>query len=301
MILKILSILIITCTICIKIACAQDFNARVQVLSPKIQATNKRAFTVLETAIKDFINGRKWSNDLISAEERIDCSLIINITEWDGSSNYKAEAQIQSNRPVYNSTYLSPLLNIIDKDFSFNYTEGQIIDYTDQSYQNNLGSLLAFYAYLMLGLDYDSFAPFGGNPYLVKAQVVVTNAQIAAYTGWKSFDSNRNRYWLIENLNDQSNQVIRQFYYDYHRNGLDKMSESISKSLKTISTTIKSLEKLDKQKQGSVFPQVFFTTKADEFIAVLSKVDSREKAEANHILTSLDPSNGTKYQALLRK
>lgn len=280
---------------------AQDFNARVQVLSPKIQTTNKRAFDVLETAIKDFLNGRKWSSDPILPQERMDCNFVLNITDWDGSSNYKAEAQIQLSRPVYNSSFNTTLLNIVDKDFSFNYTEGQIIDYNDQRFENNLGALLAFYAYVMLGLDNDSFSPLGGTPFFLKAKTVVTNAQTAAYSGWKAFDSNRNRYWLAENLNDRDYLVLRNFSYAYHRNGLDKMQENVSKSRKVISNLLRSLTQIDQQKLGAMFPQIFFTAKADEFISVFMKADAQEKLAAYNILSNVDPANGSKYQLLQKK
>ena len=143
-------------------AIAQDLNARVQVVSPKIQTTNKRIFQALETAMKDFLNGRKWSADNILPQERIDCNFVFNITSWDGSSAFTGELQVQSSRPVYNSTYTTTLINILDKDIDFTYTEGQTIDYTDQNYQSNLSSIMAFYAYIIVGMDYDTFSRYGG-------------------------------------------------------------------------------------------------------------------------------------------
>ena len=174
-------------------AAAQDLNARVQVLSPKIQTTNKQIFKALETAMKDFITGRKWSTDAILPQERIDCTFILNITSWDGSSTYSGELQVLSTRPVFNSTYSSTLLNTLDKDIDFTYTEGQTMDYTDQNFQGNLTSILAFYAYIVVGMDYDTFSLYGGTPYFVSAQNVVTNAQTSSYKGWKAFDGTVNR------------------------------------------------------------------------------------------------------------
>src|SRR5471030_2004520 len=159
------------------IVAAQDLNAHIQVVSPKIQTTNKHIFQTLETAMKDFLNGHKWSADLILPQERIDCNFVLNITTWDGSSNFSGELQVQSSRPVYNSTYASTLININDKDIDFTYTEGQTIDYTDQNFQSNLSSIMAFYAYIIVGMDYDTFSRYGGNPYFLAAQNVVTNAQ----------------------------------------------------------------------------------------------------------------------------
>src|SRR5580698_6594554 len=159
------------------ITAAQDLSARVQVVSPKIQSTNKRIFQTLETAMKDFLNGRKWSADAILPAERIDCNFVLNITSWDGSSNFSGELLVQSSRPVFNASYTTTLLNAYDKDVDFTYTEGQTIDYTDQNFQSNLASIMAFYAYIIVGMDYDSFSRFGGSTYFTLAQNVVTNAQ----------------------------------------------------------------------------------------------------------------------------
>src|SRR6195952_166927 len=164
-------------------ASAQDLNARVKVISGKIKTSNTHIFQSLETAMKDFLNGHKWSVDNILPNERIDCNFVLNLTNWDGSSNFSGELQVQSSRPVYNSSYTSPLLNINDKDFDFIYAEGQSIDYSDQNFQSNLSSVMAFYAYIILGMDYDSFSRFGGSNYFAAAQNIVQLAQSQSYKG----------------------------------------------------------------------------------------------------------------------
>jgi len=280
------------------IAAAQDLNARVQVVSPKVQTTNKRIFQALETAMKDFLNGRKWCADPILPQERIDCNFILNITNWDGSSNFSGELQVQSSRPVYNSTYTSTLINILDKDVDFTYTEGQIIDYTDQNFQSNLSSIMAFYAYIIVGMDYDTFSRFGGTPYFSNAQNVVTNAQTSSYKGWKAFDGSINRYWLAENLNNKIYQPLRSFMYDYHRNGLDVMSDNAGRGRKVITDLIPVLSQLDRQRVGSMLPSVFFTAKSDELVSIFGKADSQSRITAMNILSQADPANGLKYQAL---
>jgi hypothetical protein len=189
--------------ICSFAARAQDLNARVQVLTAKIPTTNKRVFQALESAMKDFLNGRKWAGDQILPAERIDCSFTFNITQWDGSSAFSADLQVQSSRPIFNSSYTTTLLNVNDKDFDFTYTEGQTLDYTDQTFQSNLTAVMAFYAYIIVGMDYDSFGKYSGTPYFAAAQNIVTNAQSTSFKGWKAFDSNLNRYWLVENLNNK--------------------------------------------------------------------------------------------------
>ena len=289
-----LSVLFFTCCI----AQAQDLNARVKVLTPKIQVTNKRIFQTLETAMKDFLNGRKWSADAILPQERIDCNFVLNITNWDGSSTFSGELQVQSSRPVYGSNFTTTLLNINDKDVDFTYNEGQTIDYSDQNFQSNLSSVMAFYAYVIIGLDYDSFSRFGGTNYFLAAQSVAINAQTSSFKGWKAFDSNLNRYWLSENLNNKLYQNLRGVIYDYHRNGLDVMADNAGKGRKVIIATLPVLAQVDRKRLGSYFPLAFFTAKNDELVSVLSGGSSQEKMQAMNILLQADPANGNKYQAL---
>jgi hypothetical protein len=277
---------------------AQDLNARVKVISGKIQTSNTHIFQSLETAMKDFLNGRKWSTDPILPQERIDCSFVLNLTNWDGSSNFGGELLIQSSRPVYNSAYTTSLLNINDKDFDFTYTEGQTIDYSDQSFQSNLSSVMAFYAYIIMGMDYDSFSKLGGSPYFSAAQAVVINTQSSSYKGWKAFDGTVNRYWLAENLNNKIYLPLRSFVYDYHRNGLDLMADNSAKGRKNITDLLPSLTQVDRQRIGSMFPLIFFTAKSDELVSIFGKADYREKIEAIDVLTKIDPANGNKYQTI---
>lgn len=277
---------------------AQDLNARVQLLAPQLANSNKRVLDILEASIKDFLNNKRWSADALQAQERIDCNFVITITDWDGSSNFKAEAQIQSNRPVFNSTYSSTLLNISDKDFDFTYSEGQPLDFSEQNYINNLSSLLAFYAYIITGMDYDTFSKFGGTPYFEKAQTVLNNAQTAPNGGWKAFESLKNRFWLVENLMNKSFNPLRESLYIYHRDGLDVMAENQSKGRKAILSVLPQLQKIDRQKQGSILNQIFFTAKADEIINILGAAEPQEKMKAYSALSVIDPANSLKYEIL---
>ncbi|EHQ27953.1 type IX secretion system protein PorD [Mucilaginibacter paludis] len=293
---------LVTCIVILLIlanlVAAQDLNARVQVLSPKIQTSNKRIFQVLENAIKDFLNNRKWSADQILPQERIDCNLVLNITAWDGSSKYSGELQVQSTRPIYGSTYNSTLLTVNDKDFDWTYTEGQLLDYNDQTFQSNLTSVLAYYAYVIIGMDYDSFSKYAGTPYFAKAQTIVNAAQSASYKGWNAFDNSHNRYWLAENLNNKRYLIIREFNYNYHRNGLDLMADNPANARKAIAALLPDLSQIDRQSLGTMLPQLFFTAKSDEFVSVFSVADPQTKMKVYNILNGADPSNGNKYQAL---
>jgi len=279
-------------------ASAQDLNAHVSVLAPKIQTTNKRMFQSLETAMKDFLNGHKWLADPVLPQERIECNFILNVTNWDGSSNFSGELQVQSSRPVFNSNYTTTLLSVNDKDFDFIYNEGQTIDYSEQSFQSNLSSVMAFYAYIIAGMDYDSFSRYGGTPYFSQAQNVVINAQASSYKGWKAFDDNNNRYWLAENLNNKAYAPLRSFLYDYHRNGLDLMADNPGRGRKAISAILPALAQVDRQRLGAMLPVAFFNAKCDELISLYAHTDSQDRIAAMNILTQADPSNGIKYQEL---
>lgn len=278
---------------------AQELNTRVQVMAPTVPNINKNNLEVLQNIIREFLNNNKWSNEAYTPAERIECNFVITVTAWDGSSAYKAEAQIQSSRPVYNTAYNSTLLNISDKDFDFNYNEGQSLDFSDQNFISNLSSLLSFYAYTIIGLDKDSFSKLGGTHFYNKAQNILNIAQVSGNKGWKAFDGLRNRYWLNENLQNKSFEELRQFIYDYHYNGLDRMQEDQSKSAKKIITLLSTLKQMDKQKLGSIFPNMYLASKADELVNVISTLpDPQDKLKAYNLLSEVDPANLNKYEAL---
>jgi len=290
------------CLLFICLSCTawgQDLNARVSVLTPKIQTTNKRIFTELETAMKTFLNGHKWCADQIGSQERFDCTFVLNVTSWDGSSSFSGELQVQSARPVFNSTYSSPIMLLNDKNIDFTYQQGQTIDYSDQTFTSNLSSIMAFYAYIIIGLDYDTFSRYGGTQYFTLAQNVVNLAQTSSYTGWKAFDnSNVSRYWLSENLNDKAYAPLRSFMYDYHRNGLDIMADNTGKGIKVIANLLPGLQQIDRTRLGAMYPLVFYTAKSDELVSIFTKADPQDRIAAMNILTQADPGDGNKYATL---
>lgn len=292
------SLIILILFFCYSFSNAQELNTRVQVMAPTVPNINKRNVEVLQNAIRDFLNNNKWSNETYTATERIECNFIITITTWDGNSAYKAEAQIQSSRPVYNTAYNSTLLNISDKDFDFNYSEGQSLDFSDQNFISNLSSLLSFYAYTIIGLDKDSYSKLGGNNHYNKAQNILNVAQVAGNKGWQAFDGLKNRYWLIENLQNKSFESLRQFIYAYHLNGLDRLQEDPTRGARKIINMLSDLKQLDKQKVGSIFPNMYLATKADELVNVISLTDQQEKIKAYNLLSEIDPANLNKYEAL---
>lgn len=282
-------------------AFAQELNTRVQILAPTVNNANRRNLDVLQNTIRDFMNNNKWTDETYLPQEKIDCNLVINVTAWDGNSGYTAEAQIQSNRPVYGSSYSTTLLNMSDKDFSFSFNEGQALDFSDQNFITNLSSLLGFYAYTIIGLDKDSFGKLGGTPYYQKALNLINLAQTAGGKGWRPVDGLRNRYWLNENLLNNSFKGLRTFIYEYHLNGLDKLQANANGGTKSIMSSLSDLKQFDKQKLGSIFPNVYFAAKADEITNVLSLADPQDKIKAYNLLVEIDAPNTQKYEGLRKR
>lgn len=279
---------------------AQELNARVQLLAPQVSNISKPTLDALQRTIRDFLNNNKFSNESYKAQERIDCNFIITINSWDGGSGYTAEAQIQSSRPVFNSSYNSTLLNISDKNFDFSYNDGSTIDFSDQNYISNISALLSYYAYTIIGLDKDSFSKMGGTPYYKKAQNIINLAQSSNNSGWKAVDGLRNRFWFNENVLNPIFSELRSFIYNYHRNGLDQLTDN-DKGLTQIIAALPALQQMDKQKLGSIFPNVYFASKAEEITNILAKSNNtQERIKAYNMLAEIDPANIGKYEALKR-
>lgn len=290
---RILTLLVLS--IAFKAALSQELNCQVQVLSSQIAGTDKRVFDAMQTAIYEFMNTRKWTNEIFKSEERIDCSILINITEKLGPDEFKGTLQIQARRPVFKTSYNTALLNFNDNDLVFKYLENQPLEFQENTYTSNLTSILGFYAYLVIGLDYDSFSLNGGTPYLQKALGVVNNAQNSGYAGWKAFDSDKNRYWLINNMLDATFVSIREAMYNYHRKGLDVMADNKESGRAVILESLQNLKKVHQVKPLSFSLQVFFISKADEIVNIFCGAFSDEKAKVVTLLNEIDPTNSNKY------
>lgn len=293
---RIISFLLFICLV--NLCHAQELNCQVQVLSPQIQGTNKRVFDVLRTNIVEFMNNRKWTNDVFKNNERIDCSILINITKQIAIDDFEATIQVQSRRPVFKASYNSLLFNFNDNDFHFRYLENQPLDFTDNTYTSNLTSVLAYYAYLIIGMDYDSFSSKGGTPNLQKCLAVVNNAQGSSETGWKAFDGTKNRYWVINNMLDATFIPLREAMYKYHRLGLDVMATDKESARTAILESLENLKQIHDIKPLSFSMQVFFNAKADEIINVFSGATSDEKTKILTLVNLIDPTNSNKYQKI---
>jgi len=283
-----------------KSSISQELNCTVQILSSQIQSSDKRVFKTLQSAIYEFMNNRKWTNEQFRTEERIECTILINITEWN-IDEFKGTMQIQVRRPIYNSSYDSRLLNINDNDLEFRYLEYDPLEFSENTHINNLTSILAFYAYIIIGVDYDSFSSFGGSNYLLKAQGVVNNAQSAAQKrGWSSVYK-KNKYWLSDDILNQIYKPYRECMYKYHRLGLDKMSEDVNSARIIITESLEGLEKIYLNQPSSFILQVFFDSKADEIINIYSGASRDEKARIVKLLNKINPANTTKYAKILKR
>ncbi|MCB0381112.1 MAG: DUF4835 family protein [Flavobacteriales bacterium] len=278
---------------------AQELNCNFQVNSSQIIGSDKSIFEVLQTRLSEFVNSRKWTKHNYQIQERIECTMLINITERVTPTSFKATIQIQSRRPVFNSSYSTTLINHIDKDFEFNFNEFEQLEYSENSYVSNLTSVVSFYVYMILAMDYESFSKNGGSPYLTLAQNIVTNAQGSGSSGWKAFEDTKNRYWLVENLLKPNYVPFRETMYNYHRLVFDVMSADVTKGRAVVAESIKNLEKVFTYDMNSFQLQFFFNAKADEIVELFKEAPQSEKSEIVPILNKINPANSNVYEKII--
>lgn len=279
---------------------AQELNCMVNVNFSKIGGADQQLYQAMQTSIMEFMNTRKWTNDIFQEQERIVSNITIMLDERVSTNQFKATVQIQSTRPVFNSGYNAVLLNHTDPDWVFEYIEFQPLEYNENTFLNNLSSLLAFYAYTIIGLDYDSFSELGGTEFHQQAQQVVINAQNAIEPGWRQNQNLRNRYWLNENLLNTAFKPFRESIYTYHRQGLDAMhrSENVIDARKKITEAITKMHQVHKSKPGSMVQQVYLNGKLTEIVGIYSKAQAAEKSNVLTMLSEIDPPNILQYQRI---
>lgn len=276
---------------------AQELNARITVNGDKIANANKSVFTTLQNALTEFINNRKWTDATFAVNERIDCSMTIIVNEMEESS-FKGEIQVQARRPVYNSSYTTTLLNFRDQQFDFEYMEGEPLEYQENMLTGNLTATVVFYIYIILGLDFDSFSPLGGTAYIQQAQQIVSLAQSQSWSGWKAFDSNRNRHAVATALQDNASEAFRNLWYTYHRKGLDEMSANADRGRTTIIEALPALQEVKKARPTSVLLQMFSDAKLDEIVLIYSRATTQEKQSGYKLLQEIYPTETTRLEAL---
>ncbi|MVT39277.1 DUF4835 family protein [Chitinophaga oryziterrae] len=284
---------------------AQELRVNVTVNSNQISGSDKKMFTTLQNSIKEFLNGRRWSDDVYTPAERIECNFLLNITGDMGGNQYKATLTIQATRPVFNSGYVSSLLNMQDNNIVFRYVEFQPLEFSDNRVvgndplASNLTATLAYYAYIILGLDNDSFSPRGGDAFFKKALNIVSNAPDGKdIAGWKPFEGNRNRYWLQDNLLNVKFSRFHDVMYQYHRQGLDVMYDDMTKGRGAIMNCLNMLYAVYQDIPNSMLMATFFTSKSDELQKIFSKAPPQEKSRAAQLLAQMDVTNAAKYQQM---
>ncbi len=287
---------------------AQELQAKVTVIAQRVPSTvNKNIFNTLQTQLTNLLNSRKWTNDTYQPTERIQCNFLLNIANVVSTDVYQASLTVQAARPVFSSSYQSALINFQDPDVTFKYVEYQPVDFNENQVQGtdalsaNLTAVFAYYVNMILGLDYDSYAPKGGVPWFTKAQTIVNNApEDRNIAGWKSFDGVRNRYWLANNVMNARYNIIHDVFYGYYRAGLDSMYANDATARVSALDALSKLQAFNQENPSTMIEQFFVQNRSTEFIGLFKTADPSVKARAVNILSQLDVSNAGNYQNQLR-
>lgn len=284
---------------------AQELQAKITINTQQISGTNvdKSVFTSFQNQLTSFINNRKWTNDVFQAQEKIRCNFILTVSSVDQDNVYSATLAIQAARPVYNASYQTALINYQDNDVQFKYVPFQQLSFNESRVQGtdaltaNLTAIFAYYVYMILGFDYDSFSAKGGDAYFARAQNIVNNAPEAkGISGWKPFDGQRNRYWLAENMMNQKYNDIHDIIYSYYRDGLDKMYNDTESARASVLESLSSLQDFNQQNPNTMIAQFMVQGKSQEYIGIFKNGDPQSRIEASQILSSIDVSNAGVYK-----
>lgn len=287
---------------------AQELQARISINAARVSSqTDRKIFQTLQNSLNTFLNNRKWTNETFQTNEKIVCHFLINISEAVGSNVYRSTLTVQAARPVFNSSYETPLINFQDETFTFKYVEYQPIEFNENRVSgsdplvSNLTATLAFYVYMILGLDFDSFALRGGDPYFQKAQAIVNNApENRDISGWKAFDGLRNRYWLMENLTNSRYALIHDAIYTYYRLGMDMMYENETEGRKAILNTLNIINTLNTEIPNTMIVPFFFQGKTNELTKIFKKASPEERQKAREILMKVDITHANTYKQELK-
>ena len=276
---------------------SQELNAQVIVNSDLVNQTNQQIFKTLERTLKEFINTQVWTDEVFLNQEKITCSFVFNLSAYS-NDQFEATLQVQSERPVYQTNYDSPVLNFLDKDITFSYQEFQPLFFNESSFESNLISLISFYAYVIIGLDADTFLQNGGNRYFEKARQVVNLAQSSLRKGWKPGDGLRNRFWLIDSLRSNTFKEYRQTMYNYHRSGLDKMTNDPIAGKKALMLSIQDLEPLFQRRPNAFLLQLFFDAKVEEIVNLFKEGPKIDFKKTEDVLKKIAPFFGSRWKQI---
>lgn len=282
---------------------AQELNCQVSIITDaKLEVTTveQEIFEQLEQTIFELMNNTQWTKDKFTVEERINCNIQLQISEIPAQGTFKGSLQIQSSRPAFNSSYNTTLFNFQDDDITFSFSRNAVLVYAPNQYRDNLTSILAFYAYFIIAMDYDSFSKKGGTKYFTMAQQVVSNAQSSGAGGWRSNESNKqNRYWLVDNALHELFSPLRECNYEYHRKGIDQLYESKEEARTAIYQAMNKLIKVTATRPNSINLLNFVQAKSNELKSLFADATTREKNDIVNLLKRIDPANSSRYQEIL--
>ena len=279
---------------------AQELQVEARVNAQKAQA-DPQVFRSMERAIEEFLNNQKWTEDVFEQNERINVNIQLTIVEELSPTNFKANMSIQAVRPVFNTDYQTPIITHMDRDVTFNFEQYQPLDWAENTFTDNLTHILSFYAYVVLGLDYDSFSPFGGEPYFQAAQNLLNTFPqnlSSTYSGWTSQEGNRNRYWLLESILNPSVRPYREAMYNYHRQGLDIMAEDVNAGKAVLMQVLETVGQVGNKYLNAMILQVFANTKGTELIEIFKIASRQQKTRVYAIMSKIDAANASKYRAM---
>ena len=290
------------------VAGAQELKANITVVSSQVSNnTNQNVFRTLQTALNNFINNRKWTSDTYQPNEKIECNFLFNLQSTGDLNVYNASLTIQAARPVFNTSYVSPIINFKDENIIFKYVEFQVMEFNENrvsgsdALTSNLTAIIAYYVNMILAFDYDSFSLRGGDTYFQKAQNIVNNAPDGrGISGWKAFDGSRNRYWLVENMLNSRYTIMHDVYYNYYRLGMDKLYEDEIGARVEMMNVLNLLNNFNSDNPNKMISQFFFQGKSTELIKIFSKAPQQDKARASELLQKMDITNAGKYKDELK-
>ena len=277
---------------------AQELDATITVNSDKISGSNKQVFQTLERTLTEFVNQKKWTNRNFKNQEKINCAFTLTILEQSSNTNFKGNIQIQSSRPVYNSTYLTPIFNFKDDDFSFNYTEFEVLQYNPNNFDSNLVSVIAFYVYTILGMDGDSFTKNGGTDYFKEAENVMNQAQQGGFPGWSRTTSGVTRFKLINDILSNTFQDFRTALYTFNRQGLDLFHEDKEEAKENVAVAINKIKNIYNRRPNALLVRMFMDAKADEIVSIFSDGPRYDTSKLVDDLSRMSPVNSTKWNKI---
>lgn len=278
---------------------AQELTFSVKINTLKLQTVDPKVFATLEQAVAEFLNNQKWTEDVFETKERINCNLVLTIQEELSPTSFKADLAIQASRPVYGSTYETRMLNHLDKEVTFSYEQFQPLIYSKNVFNDNLSSILAFYVYIILGMDYDSFSLFGGDEHYQTAQEILNTVPqnvASSAAGWRSVEGNRNRYWIMENILSPRVRPLRQGLYEYHRQGLDMMANDVNTGRAILLQALEEVDKVNQSYPNAMIVQMFSNAKSDEIVEIFKRGTRQEQDRVVQIMTKVDATNASKYR-----